>query len=262
MKGKIMLIGIIAMIAMLSLLLAGCEPPTCYPPNKIIGNKCCMDSDSNNICDYEENETATATTATESKETEETETELTSEESAGETETAEETAEAEPQIQKITVKPTTTTTATIAKTAPTYGKMKIAPGEPHKFLQIEDMKAYRSSRDRGTLDYFVLTVRNAGIKDITPKVRLFFETARIENYEARVEKEYMIPTLKPGEKYVTKQLLGIKFSKINETKKMTLTMLDRYDATDTPIEVLKKEFVPTDYMDDLTIYTFGPPEYK
>ena len=140
--------------------------------------------------------------------------------------------------------------------------MDIAPGEPHKFIQISDMKAYRSSRDRGTLDYFILTVRNVGMKDITPKVKLFFETARLSNSDVRLEKEYMMPTLKPGEKYVTRQQLGITFSKINVTKTMTLTLLDRYDSTQTAVEILEKEFIPTDYMDDLTVYTFGPPEYK
>ncbi|MBU2560697.1 MAG: hypothetical protein KKD17_00205 [Nanoarchaeota archaeon] len=230
-------IGIIA--AILILMIAGCSAPTCYPPNKILGNKCCLDEDSNDVCDYEEQKPA-----------------VQEEEQVAEPEQAEMTEE-EPQIQQVevpkVVEPAMPRTLEL-------GKQQIRLGEPRKYLEINKMSAHRTSTDKGLMDYAVITVRNIGQKELDSVVELFFEGARVEEHSTRVKKEYTIPTLKPGEKYVMNQSLGIRFAEINKTKKMTLTAYDKYSAPRKDLETLKKEFVPQDLFESMEIFTYGLPD--
>ena len=76
----------------------------------------------------------------------------------------------------------------------------------------------------------VYTVRNIGQADLNPIVELLLEGARLEGYQVRVLKEYTIPTLKPGEKIVLNQSLGIYFADINKTKLLTLAIYEKFKA--------------------------------
>jgi hypothetical protein len=122
------------------------------------------------------------------------------------------------------------------------------------------MSAFRTSRDKGLMDWMVFTVRNIGETNLNPVVELLFEGARVEEYTARVKKEYILQPLKPGEKIVINQSMGIRFAEINKTKEMTLSVYERFSAPREDIEVLEKAFVPTDYMESMEVYTYGPPE--
>jgi hypothetical protein len=237
MKGKIMC-GV--MLSLLILLLAGCSAPTCYPPNKILGNKCCLDEDSNDVCDYEESKPV-----------------VQKEEPAEEVE-AEPEAEPEPQIQRvITPRPAVEEPAAPEEK---YGKMPIGLGEPKKYLTIDDMSTYKISRDKALMDYMVFTVRNIGQVPLNPVVEIVVEGARVEEYTARVKKEYFLPILKPGEKNVMYQSLGIKLGDLNKTKQITMTVYERYSAPRKDLDTLKKQFDPKDYLVDEEIHTYGLPE--
>jgi hypothetical protein len=239
MNGKLMC-GVI--ISLLILLIAGCSAPTCYPPNKILGNKCCLDEDSSGVCDYEEPKKA-----------------VQKEEPAEEEELEAAPEEPEPQIQRI-VTAAPAEEEEPAEPRPEYGKMPIGPGEPKKYLTIDEMSTFKISRDKAYMDYMVFTVRNIGETNLNPVVELLVEGARVEEYTARVKKEYFLPVLKPGEKNVVFQSLGIKLGDINKTKQITMTIHERYTAPRQDIETLKKQFDPADYFVDDEIHTYGLPE--
>jgi hypothetical protein len=241
---------IIAIIALLLLVLAGCAAPTCYPPNKILGNKCCLDSNNNEKCDFEEGAAQTA------EETEpvvkETVTEIPQE-------TTEETTEP--------VLPTQTERQQAVAPAPKpatdeiqLGKQKMNSLDPHQYLQINKLEAYRTSTDKGMMDYMVYTVRNIGPSDLDAMVELYFEGARLEEHQIRILKEYRIPVLKAGEKIVIQQSLGIYFADINATKKITMSIYKRLEGPRKDLEVLKKEFVPKTLFPTMEIFTYGKPE--
>jgi len=243
MKEKIL---IFAIVALSMVLLAGCAAPTCYPPNKILGNKCCIDDDDNDVCDYEEGAVADKTVVEDT------------EADDGEGDDAYEPSapvKEEPQIQKIKAPEPAP-----IKTSIELGKQEIKLGEPRKYLEINQLSAYRTSRDKGMMDYLVLTVRNIGDSTLNAEVELLFEGARIEEHATRVKKEYTIPALKPGEKYVMNTSLGIRFGEIEKEKKMTLSVYEKYTAPKKDLQVLVKDFIPTDYMESMEIYTYGLPD--
>jgi hypothetical protein len=240
---------LIAILTVLALLVAGCTAPTCYPPNKIIDNKCCVDDDDNSVCDYEEQtakKDVTQTTTTVDEEDEEDDTVV----------MAADEEDDEPQIQKVTApKPAP------IKTGLQLGVQDMRLGEKRQYLEINQLSAYRTSRDKGLMDFMVLTVRNIGNKKLNAEVELYFEGARVEEHTARIKKTYTIPELEPNEKYVMNKSLGIRFDKIDQTKKMTLSVYEKFVAPKDELDVLKKEFVPTDYMESMEIFTYGLPEY-
>jgi hypothetical protein len=237
-------------VAMLLLLLGGCAAPTCYPPNKIIGSSCCLDADDNGVCDLDEEVSEEEDIAEEEVEEVEEEVEV------AEEEPEEVEMEEEPQIQDVEMpEPEPIVTGL------QLGKQDMKLGEQRDYLQINKLSAYRTSRDKGIMNYMVFTVRNVGQTKLNPIVDLMFEGARVEEHEARVIKEYVIQPLEPGEKMVINQSLGIRFSEIEETKKITLRVYEKYIAPREDLEVLNKEFIPTDYMDSMEIYTYGLPDY-
>jgi hypothetical protein len=239
MKAKL-LIGILLVISLM--LLAGCSAPTCYPPNKILDNKCCIDDDDNTVCDYEEGNKAKQP-------------ETPVEETPAETAPAEETPE--PQIQKVKIPEPAQ-----IPTGLQLGKQQIKMGESRKYIEINQMSTTRTSRDKGIMNFIVFTVRNTGETKLNPVVELLFEGARVEEYTARVRKEYVLQALNPGEKLVINQSMGIRFANINLTKEITMAVYERYSAPRKDLEVLKKTFIPTDYMASMEIFTFGPEDVE
>jgi hypothetical protein len=167
----------------------------------------------------------------------------------------EEEEEEEPQIQEVEMpEPAPIQTGLVE------GKQDMRLGESREYLQINKLSAFRTSVDKGLMDYMIFTVRNPGNKDLNGVVELFFEGARVNERETRVKKEYTIPTLEPGEKYVLKQSLGIRFAGINKTKTMTMSVYDKYIAPREDLGKVKKEFIPTDYMESMEIFYYGLPE--
>jgi hypothetical protein len=244
---KKILIGIFAMLV---LLLAGCKAPTCYPPNEIIGNNCCLDEDSNAICDYDE-ELAEQEEEVEEveEETEEVMMEAEEEETEEETVEEEETEEKEPEYVALPI-------------GLEPGKYEMKMGETKQYLQINKITSYRTSRDKGIMDEIIFTVRNIGDKKLNPVVNLYFEGARIEEHEARVVKEYVLEPLEPGEKHIVKKALGIRFAGINKTKVIELNVYEEFVSPKDYLQVLRKEFVPQDLFESMEIFTYGLPEYE
>ena len=249
MKGKIY---VSALLVVLILFLAGCEAPTCYPPNKILDNKCCIDDDDNDICDYEAQLAAEAEEA--EKETEEQE-----EEALEAPEEAEMEKETEEQAETLETDEPEAEPEPI-QTGLVLGKQKMKFGEKKEYLEIHKLSAYRISRDKGMMDYMIYTVRNIGDKKLNPVVELYFEGARVGEQEVRVRKEYVLEPLEPGEKHVIKKSLGIRFSGIDETKEIELSVYEQFIAPRDDLKVLRKEFVPTDLFESMEIYTYGLPE--
>ncbi len=241
MKMRNTICAIIAIMTVLVLLIAGCTAPTCYPPSKILGNACCIDEDDNNICDYEE-------------QAEEIEEVVEEEEEAPE-ETVEEPEEEETEL---------TIDEPEEETGPeyTFGKQDMVLGEPRTYLAVNEMLAFRNSRDRGIFEYMIITVQNPGKTTITPTVELLFENARIEEATSTALKEYKLDALKPGEKLVVKQNLGIRFSQINKSRTVTITVYNRLSAPRVDLGKLEFEVVPTEYMESMEIFTYGLPEYR
>jgi hypothetical protein len=241
-------VGIVLVISLL--LLAGCKSPMCYPPNKIIDNKCCLDANDDDVCDYDE-EIA-------EKEAEEAE-EVEEEEEAGEIEMEEqepeEEIEAEEEEEEQEVEPA------LLPTGLEPGKYEIRLGEQKQYLQINKLTAYRTSRDKGIMDYMVFTVRNIGDKKLNPVVELFFEGARVDEHEARVKKEYVLEPLEPGEKLIVNKALGIRYEGINKTKKIKMYIYEQFVAPRENLATVTKEFVPQDLFESMEIYTYGLPDY-
>jgi hypothetical protein len=241
-------------VLILFVLLVGCNAPVCYPPNTIIGNKCCLDDNKNSACDYDEKKESAEPEEDLSLDNEEDETE----------ETAEETKET---IREEPAKKTTIIKSGSPAKQDTL-KQNIAPGEPRQYLEINELKAYRSSTDKGVIDEMTYTVRNIGKTKITPTVDLMFdnhgidftEKERIREYELTVMKNYDLVALEPGEKLVIKQLLGIRFQGINETKTLQLSIYDRNSAPRKDIQVLRREILPTKYFSTMDIQFYGPEE--
>lgn len=238
-------------------LLVGCNAPVCYPPNTIIGNKCCLDDNKNSVCDYDEKEESAELEEDLSLDNKEPETEEADEETPKNNE-----ENREESAQKTTI---------IKSSSPSKqdtSKQKIGPGEPRQYLEINELKAYRSSTDKGVIDEMTYTVRNIGKIKITPTVDLMFdnhgidftEKERIREYELTVMKNYDLITLKPGEKLVIKQLLGIRFQGINETKTIQLSIYDRNSAPRKDLQVLSREILPTKYFSTMDIQFYGPEE--
>ncbi|MFH1063878.1 MAG: hypothetical protein V1729_02240 [Candidatus Woesearchaeota archaeon] len=234
---------ICTMIAILVLLIAGCAAPTCYPPSKIIGKACCLDEDDNSVCDYEE----------QSAETEET-VEM---QAAPEEELADEPAQEVKETEVAVEAPAEDT-----KLKYVFGKQDMILGEPRTYLEVNKMLAYRNSRDRGMFEYMIITIRNPGKTTITPTVEMIFENARIEEATSTALKEFKFDALKPGEKLVVKQNLGIKFDLINKSRSVTLSMYNRLSSPRVDLGKLEFNVVPTDYMESMEIFTYGLPEYR
>ncbi len=252
MKGNI-LIGMILLVVVL--MVAGCSAPTCYPPNKILDNKCCIDSDDNSVCDYEEITVASDDTGTEKISTP---VKTPTKKTPTQTETYtvdDDSDDKNPQIQTVDVpKPAP------IKTGYQFGVQDIKLGESQKALEINKLSAYRSSRDKAVMNWMIFTVRNRGDKDLNAIVELLFDGATVQGTVVNVKKEYNIPVLKPGEKYVLNQSLGIRVIKINETKEMELSVYEKYVSPRKNLELITKTVIPTDYMDNLEIFTFGPED--
>ncbi len=234
------------LLVVMIIFLAGCEAPKCYPPNKIIDNKCCIDDDSNGVCDIEETH---------------------------QEEAAQETVQEQPAVQEEVQQPEVAEEEAVAEETPEAaglepGKYDIRIGEPKKYLEINELKSYRTSRDKGMLDEMTFTVRNIGTQTLNPVVELFFDGSgmnyideeRVPEYDVRVGKEYTLDAIKPGEKRVIKKSLGIRFQGIDNKKTLTLTIYDRFTAPRKDLEVLKKEFVPQDLFKTMDIYTYGMPD--
>ena len=250
--------SLIVLLIVLAILLTGCEAPVCYPPNKIIGNKCCIDDNDNGACDIEEAQEAPE----ESKEQAVKEKEPVPE--ATEEDAPEKTEKEEAPKENIELEQETEPEATGLEP----GKYKIKIGEPKKYLEINELTAYRTSRNKGMLDEMTFTVRNIGSKTLNPVVELLFdgsgmsyiEEERVPEYDLRVGKEYMLDPIEPGEKLIVKKSLGIRFQGIDNKKKLSLTVYERYSAPREDLEIIKKEFVPQDLFESMEIYTYGLPE--
>lgn len=232
---KLKLIAI-AMLLVGILIMSGCAAPQCYPPNEIIGNKCCMDSDGNGVCDMDE--------------------EIVEEpEPVAAPEPVTE-PEPEPQIQQVAAKQAEPAEEEEFE----YGKvMKMKIGETRQYITIDDWNFYRSSTDKGEMVWMIFTVKNIGKKTITPNVDLLFEGARTNEADTSVGKDYTIETLEPGEKITFKQSMGIRFAQIDKKKKITMRIYDRFSAPREYLYELVKEFTPSQEMDSLEIYIHGPP---
>ncbi|MBW2967864.1 hypothetical protein KY362_05240 [Candidatus Woesearchaeota archaeon] len=247
-------IALTALSLILIMMMAGCSAPMCYPPSKVIGNKCCVDENANNVCDYDE-EPAPAEEPEEAELTEE---------PAQEAE--EETpAEEEPKIQTV---PKPAPAPAPETDDPEFGKMKIKTGEPREYLTIDKITSFRTSRDKGMLDEIHYTVRNLGTGTITPTVEFFFdnegmdfsETERVYEYPLRVLKEYKLESLKPGEKHVIKQSLGIRFQGIEQPKQIEMSVYDRYSSPKKDLAKVERKIKPVDLFETMEIYTYSRPD--
>ncbi|MFC1723689.1 hypothetical protein ACFL0V_06110 [Nanoarchaeota archaeon] len=234
----------IAIIALMIsvLMLVGCAPQMkCSEPNTVINNECCLDADDNDICDSDEEP--------------EPEPEPESEPEPQIDRSYNEKPEPEPQIDKsyeAKVEP--------AQLPNTYepGISKIRVGEPKQWLQIHELSAFRTSRDKGYMDYMVYTVRNLGSKEKSYKVDMYFENGVTSSgAEKPVGKEYNIEKLEPGEKITVKQSLGIYFHGIEESKDLKLSISDPMVYPREDINSISKTFKPTSIFEDMEIYTYG-----
>ncbi len=245
------LIGII--LAILILMVAGCSAPTCYPPNKIIGNNCCQDANDNEVCDYDESTITDEEPAVmEEQETPDVEYQA-----------AEDT---EPQIQEIEMPEPKPVEAPVDPLTP--GKYQIKLGEPKEYIQINKITSYRTSRDKGMVDEITFTVRNIGSKTLNPVVDLhydgtgvnYMDEERVPEYETQVDKEYFLQKLEPGEKLVVMKSVGIRFQGIETKKRVSVDVYERYVSPKKDLGTDKEEFVPTDLFESMKIYTYGLPE--
>lgn len=242
------IIGTLMIILLMAV--AGCTAPTCYPPNKIIGNNCCQDSDDNDVCDYDE------------QTEEEEEPVATVDETPEEVEMEE---EEEPQIQQVEM-PEPEPVEAVDPLEP--GKYEIKFGEPKQYIEINEIKTYRTSRDKGIVDEITFTVRNLGAKTLNPVVDLhydgagvnYMDTERVPEYEIRVDKEYTLQKIEPGEKLVVKKSVGIRYQSIETRKEITLDVYERFVSPKKDLGTDSQTFVPVDLFETMEIYTYGPPE--
>jgi hypothetical protein len=232
-----MRIGIISIVilAVIALLLAGCSAPQCYPPNKIVDNKCCVDDDSNSVCDMDEPQPAEEEPQVEVQ--------------------PEPVVEEEPQIHKLETPKTETVEIGLQ-----IGKQMMKQYEKRDYIELNDFTMYRSSTDKAIMDFMVYTVRNPGEVTINPVVEILFEKARLDEHQSTVKKEYVLDPLKPGEKIVINQSIGVVFAKINETKEIHMRVYERLSAPVEEFGTVDKTFVPFKKLTSMEIFIHGLTE--
>ena len=237
----------LAIIALLIsvMLIAGCASQIkCSEPNTVIGNECCLDDNDNDQCDNSEEEL-------EPEPAEQVEKKVVRA-------VPEPEPEPEPQIRQVYTEPTPAIDL-INPTEP--GIYKMRQGESRKWVEINEIFAYRTSRDKGYMDYMIYTVRNHGTKKAKFKVNMMFEYGlNSMGADARVGKEYTIAQLEPGEKAIMKQSLGIYFKGIEELKTMEMNIYDPFVVPKEDLDTLTKTFTPTKYFPDMETHTYGYEE--
>ncbi|MFC1723690.1 hypothetical protein ACFL0V_06115, partial [Nanoarchaeota archaeon] len=128
-------------LLLIAVLIAGCTPQiSCQDPATLIGNRCCLDSNSNKICDNDED--------------------LPEPEVVSEPE-----VEVEPELEvepEVELEPEVVPEPKVEEpieTGPKEGTFKIKLGEPKKFIEILDLETHRYSADKVMLDEIWYVVR-------------------------------------------------------------------------------------------------------
>ncbi len=244
-----------------TMLLVGCaQNITCAEPNKIINKECCLDEDGDDVCDYDQVEIDSKTQNSEP----------TIDRTYNQAETdyrATPTPEPEPTIDRsYTTKPVQYTgepSQAIEEQedySPNYqeGISDIRLSEPKQWVQIHKLSSYRSSRDKGQMEWMYYTVRNLGTKPMKLGVDLMFQYGITPSgTQSPIGKEYTIEELEPGEKITINQSLGMYFEGVEETKTITLDVYNRFTYPKEDLQIIKKSFKPVDIMDTLEIMQYG-----
>ena len=234
------------LIIIISIAISGCTTVVyCEPPNSVIGDTCCLDKNSNKVCDGLEK--TTVTKPVENK---------TSVETNKTTETVVKTETSKPAEKVVAV--TTPVVETNKPIELKKGKYPIEEGELNKYLEIKDIDIRRYSRDKGIIDQMTFIVRNIGDKTFSPTVVFVFETGITANSaEGPVEQKYDYYELKAGEKRVEIRPMGVRFRQINKTKTIKMYVYDRYVSPRADKEILTYSFNPWNEMDSTEINQWG-----
>ena len=228
---------------MISILVVGCAPAIqCEAPSKIIGNRCCLDQNDNDICD-----------STDDIDLEE---EPVVEPVPEKVETAPE-PEPETVPEKVVTKPAPKLSAPKEPVELKAGKFDIKFGEPKKYVEINKLEMHRYSNDKVMFDTMWYTVRNVGVKKLSPEVRIRAEGVRTGDSEyssSGVERTYILEPLLPGEKQVIELSMGLRYGQMNKTRSLTIDVFERYVAPKTSVGKVVKDFKPVDELESMEIW--------
>ncbi|HII71178.1 TPA: hypothetical protein HA265_00295 [Candidatus Woesearchaeota archaeon] len=267
---------LVAILISVLVALSACAPQIeCKSPNKVIGKECCLDADDDDVCDSDDSselkaeKTVKRTVAAEEPESSD-ESDVSDDSPEQEYEyEASEGSDDDPAIDSsYNDKPSVTGSAVAdssSKESPYLppgslepGVYKMNPGETRDWLTINKLFGYRTSRDKGYMDYMIYTVRNHGATKKSYEVEFMFRDGLTKaGTEAMIGKKYTIQDLKPGEKIVMKQSLGIFFPKIEEIKTIELSVYDPRAVPREDFDTMKKSFTPTDIFPDMEIHSYG-----
>ncbi|NQU78687.1 hypothetical protein HQ545_02870 [Candidatus Woesearchaeota archaeon] len=242
---------IISITVLALLMLAGCQQNLCYPPNEIIGNKCCVDEDGTGVCDFDEIESEEPDEKDDTG-AQDTETQEQNEMGADANDDSE--LEIDEKIEEVEIDDT--------QTIENVEEKEPEQPTPGTYLSIDDIVMYRISRDKGMVDVMTYTVNNLGSETIEPVVEFSFDKGRIGESDVKVEKEYLLSPLKPGEQRTITKSMGVKFSGINQTKDIKMSIYHKFSAPRKNLEVIEMKVIPIDYMESLEIFPYGLPEYR
>ena len=138
-----------------------------------------------------------------------------------------------------------------------YAKKDMYPmdlSDPRQYLSLSnDLDLKRISTDRGEFRSLTFTVRNLNDEPINVEVQALFLGFEVSGKPAKVEKQFDIPQIPPGFKFMKKFPQTIYFEDIEETKTIELYLTEKYTDPSTITQTVKRNFVPYDEMESLEI---------
>lgn len=128
------------------------------------------------------------------------------------------------------------------------GISEISYDEPHEYLDITDMKFTRTSRDKAELKELTLTFRNIEYQPIKGIVIMTFEDVYVEDHKVTAEKEFELPEVKPGMKFVKVFPVGVYYHSLGDKKEISLSFYKKYETPRKYVGEKSLSIVPIDLL--------------
>jgi len=131
-----------------------------------------------------------------------------------------------------------------------FAKKNLFPleiSDPRRYLSINsDIDVEKKSRDKGELRSLEFTVRNIGDEPIDVEIKALMFGFQVDGRNAKVEKDFDMPTIPPGFKYTKKYPQTIYFGDIEEEKTIELYLKEKYRDPSQISDKVIFEFMPYD----------------
>ncbi len=251
-------IAAFVLLVVFTVFVAGCAPKMhCEAPAKVIGDSCCLDGNDNGVCDSYE--PAPAKTPVVSDSASEQAVDQGSEDKVPEESLGSDVSQnsgADTASVKAPAEDSLTDKNADSESELKAGVFKIKFGEPKKYVDVLKLDAHRYSADKVMLDDIWYVVRNVGDKTLNPEVRIRAEGVRVNDYEdsySSKEFTYDLDPLEPGEKEIINLLTDLRYSQMNKTRTLTISVYERFVAPKEELGETVYEFRPVDELESMDI---------